>query len=63
MERFKKNSLTDAEMIRQAAINGPDKLKSAGNKIFSGYGKPQFKTTAQDSLVTHDLSEAYKNLN
>lgn len=63
MERFKRNSMTETEVKKQVAINGPDKQKSAGNKIFNGHEKTQFKTTAQESLVTHDLSDAYKNLN
>ncbi len=62
MERFKKNSLAPSETTKPLPSNGPDKFKSAGNKIFNGNEKTAFKTSAQEALVTHDLKEAYKNL-
>ena len=62
MERFKKNSMAGPENAKLGQGNGPDKLKSAGNKIFTGTEKTTFKTTAQEALVTHDLTDAYKNL-
>jgi hypothetical protein len=63
MERFKKNSIIGiSDYGRHGNGNGPDKLKSSGNKIFTGHEKSSFKTTAQESLVTHDLADSYKNL-
>lgn len=66
MERFKKNTLStsNANDFKQQppVINGPDKFKSAGNKILTGTEKVSYQSSMKESMVPHNLVESFKNL-